>query len=301
MELTQLYQFKIIAESGNMTKAAQTLFVSQPALSQNLSKLEKELGIRLFERKKGRLELNEYGQMALEHVNYIFDEVNKLKSISFQSHSNINHLRLASSEDPSLRYFGATITGSFPSYSLETAIIDDSDVFNCLLQDQADIVFTDKPVKHNQIFTTYICETKTFISVPCTHPFYNYQSLSWEDLNNQTFLMPNGLSYLFNKISLIEKEKNLHINKVVQRDFALYRTMTSSTPYLIFLSNLNHIYPEDRTRKIIPLDTNDLYVKYYASCTERKLTRLLPFITCIQHFYWSFETFDSLFANIDEY
>lgn len=301
MELTHLYQFKTIAECCNMTKAAQSLFVSQPALSQNLSKLEKELGVPLFKRKKGRLELNEYGRVALEHVNFIFDEVNKLKRIGVPSSSDTKHLKIASSEDPSLRYFGATITGSFPAYSLETAIIDDSDSLNYLLHDQADIIFTDRPLKHKQIFTTYICETKTFISVPLGHPLYEYDSLSWENLNNQTFLIPNGLSYLFNKISFIEKEKNLHINKIVQRDFALYRTMASSTPHLLFISTLNHIYPDDSNRKLIPLNTSDLYVQYYASCTERKLIKLLPFITCIQHFYWSFETFDSLFLNIEDY
>ena len=44
--------FLTIAEEGSLTKAAQKLFISQPALSQYLGKLEKSLGLKLFERQK---------------------------------------------------------------------------------------------------------------------------------------------------------------------------------------------------------------------------------------------------------
>ena len=55
MELTYLYYFKVIAEKENMSRAAEQLHVSQPALSKTISKLEKSLGVTLFERKKGRI------------------------------------------------------------------------------------------------------------------------------------------------------------------------------------------------------------------------------------------------------
>ena len=58
MELTYLYYFKVIAEKENMSRAAETLHVSQPALSKTISKLETSLGVTLFERKKGRISLS---------------------------------------------------------------------------------------------------------------------------------------------------------------------------------------------------------------------------------------------------
>ena len=53
MELSYLYYFKIIAEKENMSRAAEALHVSQPALSKTIAKLERSLGVTLFERKKG--------------------------------------------------------------------------------------------------------------------------------------------------------------------------------------------------------------------------------------------------------
>ena len=43
MELTLLYYFKTVAELENITKAAETLYISQPALSKAIAKLEKEM------------------------------------------------------------------------------------------------------------------------------------------------------------------------------------------------------------------------------------------------------------------
>lgn len=51
MELSQLKYFIAIAKYGSFTKAAQTLYVSQPSLSAAIKKLEQELGISLLERR----------------------------------------------------------------------------------------------------------------------------------------------------------------------------------------------------------------------------------------------------------
>ena len=76
MELMQLKYFKTVAEIGKISDAAQSLFISAPALSTSISRLEKELGgVRLFDRKNGRLFLNEIGQTFLLSVEKALDEL----------------------------------------------------------------------------------------------------------------------------------------------------------------------------------------------------------------------------------
>ena len=58
MELNQIKYFQTIAEEGSFTKAAQKLYLSQPALSKSMARLESELGVELFTRQGMRLELN---------------------------------------------------------------------------------------------------------------------------------------------------------------------------------------------------------------------------------------------------
>ena len=77
MNLQQLEYFQEIARTQNMTKSAERLHVSQPALSSTLKALENELGISLFDRKGRSLVLNHTGQEFLKNVNSIFDILNR--------------------------------------------------------------------------------------------------------------------------------------------------------------------------------------------------------------------------------
>lgn len=68
MELNQIKYFQTIAEEGSFTKAAQKLYLSQPALSKSMARLESELGVELFTRQGMRLELNTVGRLFLSQM-----------------------------------------------------------------------------------------------------------------------------------------------------------------------------------------------------------------------------------------
>ena len=66
MELQQLKYFKAVAEVGKISDAAESLFISAPALSTSISRLEKELGVQLFDRTNNKISLNIQGQIFLK-------------------------------------------------------------------------------------------------------------------------------------------------------------------------------------------------------------------------------------------
>ena len=73
MELLQLKYFKTVAELGKISAAAEALYISAPALSTSISRLEKELGVQLFDRYAKRIALNAQGEIFLRYVNQMFD------------------------------------------------------------------------------------------------------------------------------------------------------------------------------------------------------------------------------------
>mgnify|MGYP002590062986 CR=1 FL=1 len=79
MDIYALEAFKVIAETGSLTRAAERLHVSQPAMSAALKKFEAELGAPLFDREANRIRLNAAGEAALERVNAILRAVEKLR------------------------------------------------------------------------------------------------------------------------------------------------------------------------------------------------------------------------------
>ena len=79
MELTQLRYFRALAENGSLCKTAEKLYITPPALSASLSRLERELGTTLFDRSKS-LVLNERGKIFLSHITQALDEIDIAKT-----------------------------------------------------------------------------------------------------------------------------------------------------------------------------------------------------------------------------
>jgi LysR family transcriptional regulator, hydrogen peroxide-inducible genes activator len=80
MELQQLRYFCAIAETGNFSRAAQQTHVSQPSLSQQIRKLEDELGARLFDRLGRSVRLTELGRAFLPRARAVLREVESARS-----------------------------------------------------------------------------------------------------------------------------------------------------------------------------------------------------------------------------
>lgn len=79
MQLHQLKYFVSIVETGSMTRAAEHCFISQPSISQQLSKLEDNVGKKLFSRVHGKLVLTDPGQVMYEQAQKILTTVEEAK------------------------------------------------------------------------------------------------------------------------------------------------------------------------------------------------------------------------------
>jgi len=79
MEIHQLRYFTAIAKTGSFTRAAQQEHVAQPSLSQQIGKLEHELGAKLFDRLGRRVRLTAFGEAFLRRANTVIVELNDAK------------------------------------------------------------------------------------------------------------------------------------------------------------------------------------------------------------------------------
>jgi DNA-binding transcriptional LysR family regulator len=75
MDLLQLRYFRVVARREHMTKAAEELSIAQPSLSKTIRRLEKEIGVPLFDRQERSLQLNQFGKAFLEHIDAMFSEL----------------------------------------------------------------------------------------------------------------------------------------------------------------------------------------------------------------------------------
>lgn len=68
MELQQLHYFRVVARTEHVTQAAEELSITQPALSRAMARLERDLGVALFDHRGRSVKLNRYGRAFRRHV-----------------------------------------------------------------------------------------------------------------------------------------------------------------------------------------------------------------------------------------
>lgn len=87
--------FHTVAKAGNISKAANQLYISQPAISKAISKLEEELGTALFNRSSRGVTLTEEGQVLYEYVERAFNSLNMgEENLKNYKELGIGHIRI---------------------------------------------------------------------------------------------------------------------------------------------------------------------------------------------------------------
>jgi len=103
MELYQLRTFVAVAEEGHLTRAAEKLFISQPAVSAHVKALEEELGVVLFVRSARGMQLTREGQALKAQAEAALKSVGELLSQARSLRENLTGvLRIALNTDPDL-------------------------------------------------------------------------------------------------------------------------------------------------------------------------------------------------------
>ncbi len=93
MNCDQLLTFQMVAATGSFTKASRKLFLTQPAVSQQIQALEASLGVQLFDRSRKKIHLTREGEILLARASRVTSELREIKQL-FQELSNLSRGRL---------------------------------------------------------------------------------------------------------------------------------------------------------------------------------------------------------------
>jgi DNA-binding transcriptional LysR family regulator len=119
MELHQLRSFVAVAESGNLTRAAERLHLSQPAVSAHIKALEDHLDVLLFDRTPSGMVPTAAGKTLLHEAQQVIAAAQHLRSRALALRGQVvGHLRLGTLADPSYLRLGDLLARSFERHPL---------------------------------------------------------------------------------------------------------------------------------------------------------------------------------------
>lgn len=113
MELYQLRSFATVAELGHLTRAAERLHVSQPALSAQIRALEETLGVTLFERGSSGMSLTAAGRQILPAAREVLAKVTALRGLAQGIGGNVaGRMRVGTLADPEILHLGEMLAAA---------------------------------------------------------------------------------------------------------------------------------------------------------------------------------------------
>ncbi|RYH15279.1 MAG: LysR family transcriptional regulator [Alcaligenaceae bacterium] len=132
MNLQQLRIFVATARSGHLSKAAERLFLSQPAASAQLKSIEQELEVPLFARHHSGLELTEAGRKLLPRAENLLLDVDAFKAEARTLTGRISgKLRIGSASDPELIRMGGVLSDFMVRHPLIQVSVQQRSTASC--------------------------------------------------------------------------------------------------------------------------------------------------------------------------
>ena len=189
MELLQLEYFYAVAQNQHVTKTAEQLHIAQPALTQSIRRLEKELGIPLFRPSGRNIVLTEYGIYLRDTLRPILDNLHQLPEI-LQEMANVRKRTIR------LNVLAAStlVTHALISYKKKHDGMNFRLIQNSQCEDADITIFTrsffQQPAdgkERYQIFTERI-----FMAVPHSSPYAHCSSVFLKDFAHQDLISLSG-------------------------------------------------------------------------------------------------------------
>ena len=193
MDLNQLRYFQATARTGNLSKAAQELFVTQPNLSRSIARLEEELGVPLFDHRKGKVTLNEYGRIFLSSVDLAFEQLHAgTQAIRRLYESNQNILALASTIDDLLPDVLKDFSQKYPEIGIRQFNCSQELVAQRLLDRTLTLALTSRPIQEDAIAFELLGEMPFALMLRRDHPLAGRPGIRLAELAGQPFICDNS-------------------------------------------------------------------------------------------------------------
>lgn len=297
MELRHLRYFITVAEELNFSKAALKLYTAQPSLSQQIKDLEEDVGVRLLNRTKRKVELTEEGAVFLEQARLTLAQADKAVAMARQvSKSKQQLLRIGFVPVAEMKIFPYVLPNlrvQNPDLKIELMSLNNNDQMRRLKKGELDISFTRNNFQSDEIESKFVLREPLIFILPKEHPLAKYERIPVRALDGVDFIIPaeEESKTLHDTILNFAAEHLIQLNIVQKADNILFNInsigmglgCTILPAYIAPLIMQNTVIrPLD-----IELPSLDLFVSYRKNSNAATVDKFIELLSKV--FYLEFQ------------
>lgn len=193
MEFHQLRYVCAVADTGNFSRAAERCQIAQPSLSQQVLKLEKDLGAKLFDRLGRSVRLTEAGRAFLSHARAILQEMDMARASVSDQNADFRGSVAVGVIPTVTPYLIPSYTAAFareyPDAKLRIVEDTTSILVEGLRNLSIDVAILALPLRHKDLELFPIRTEPLFVVMRKDHPRASAESLALKDLRGESFVM----------------------------------------------------------------------------------------------------------------
>ncbi|WP_283410159.1 LysR family transcriptional regulator [Anoxynatronum buryatiense] len=198
MDIFSMKCFLSVARYQNLSMAAKEVFISQPAMSQKINMMEKEMGVKLLKRSRHKVEMTEAGKLVQEKFTQIVADYENVMIQAQKLHAEgKNHLAIGYHgpvEWANIHQRIREFHQQYPDIEVDVHIGGWGQLTQMLLGGRIDVFFSEKREIEEiaTIESVYLFRDYSAVAVSKTNPLNQYQMVAPESLNGQKIVMSNN-------------------------------------------------------------------------------------------------------------
>lgn len=166
LELLQLQYFVKVARAGSITRAAKEMYISQPALSTTIARLESDLGVMLFKRTANRIALTEAGEIYLRYVEQALDGLEEGRVQALRSAGRQHRTVHVATAFGVTRHICKIFAEQYPDVEVILTMCETrEEILRLLVSKKADFGISLKKIKDSRVTNQVIMSGRWFVAV----------------------------------------------------------------------------------------------------------------------------------------
>jgi DNA-binding transcriptional LysR family regulator len=221
MELYHLRTFAAVAEMGNLTRAAERLHLSQPAVSAHVKALEDDLGVRLFERTAAGMVLTRAGRLLLSDAERVLSAAEALRKQARRVSGEIaGHLRIGTLSDPQFIRIGEILNRAverYPQLELELHHEISGAALQAVRNGELDASFYYGELEGPEIAGVALAELRYCVAAPGAWAA-RVEDADWEEIAALPWILTPAISTHHRIVRGLFSEHGVEPQKIVEAD-----------------------------------------------------------------------------------
>ena len=274
-----LEQLTAVYECGTLSAASEKLHLTQPTLTRSMQKLEDIFGVKLFERTKNRVHLNENGRLAAECARQILmqeqDMVNRVRALDRSSRM----LAVGMISPGPMMELNPLLSSLYPGMTIATELRTEEELFEGLNQGIYQMIILNHKLDDDGLSCHPCGSEHLLFAVPLEHRIADKSECSFKDMDGESFLMASEVGYWDHIVR--QQMPNAHF--LLQNGLEALHELVRASSLPHFATDLTlRLYGRNPQRAYVPISDDVSVEHFYCHCRRSDEKRYLAWFQALE-------------------